>query len=286
MADFRLSAFADEAAESLEGQIEALKRNHIKWIELRNVNGKCVIDYSEDEWLAFKQKLTENEISVSAIGSPIGKYPITDPFEPHFERFKKSVKAAQFFETKRIRMFSFFIPKGEDASKYRDEVLSRLDVFTTYAKQKGIFCYHENEKEIYGDIATRVLDLHRNNDDLKGIFDPANYIQCKQDPKAIVDMLLPYMDYVHIKDAIMQDGSVVPAGKGDGSIAFLLEKFYQPNVNRILTIEPHLTVFAGLNQLQDEKLKHKYTYASQEEAFDSAVQALTELLEQRGYSYE
>ena len=41
MAKFILSAFADEAAESLDGQIEALLSNGIYQIEPRNIDKKA-----------------------------------------------------------------------------------------------------------------------------------------------------------------------------------------------------------------------------------------------------
>ena len=42
MASFRISAFADEASDKLEGQILALKRNGIGYIEPRNASGNNI----------------------------------------------------------------------------------------------------------------------------------------------------------------------------------------------------------------------------------------------------
>ena len=33
------------------------------------------------------------------------------------------------------------------------------------------------------------------------------------------EMLKPYIEYVHVKDARMADGEVVPAGTGDGQLS-------------------------------------------------------------------
>ena len=110
MANYILSGFADESSSELSGQIATLKRNNIGYIELRNLKGKCIIDYTEDELVEIKKQLDEAGIKVSSIGSPIGKYNITDDFEPHFDRFKNAVKCAQILGTKYISMFSFFIP--------------------------------------------------------------------------------------------------------------------------------------------------------------------------------
>lgn len=279
MSDFILSAFADEAAPDLAGQIAALKQNHIPQIEIRNLDGRCVIDLTDGELAQVGQTLSDQGIGVSAIASPIGKILITEEFAPHFERFRRAVAAAKALGTKRIRMFSFFIPKGEPPERYREEVLSRLYRLCGYAEQNGVSCYHENEKEIYGDRAERVLDLHRElGEGLKGIFDPANYIQCGERPGEIYESLSPYIHYLHVKDALLEDGSVVPAGKGDGDLPKLLKQFRREGETRLLTIEPHLHVFEGLGNLQGEALKHRYSYATQGEAFSAACAALQSLL--------
>ena len=46
----------------------------------------------------------------------------------------------------------------------------------------------------------------------------------------------------------------------------------------ILTVEPHLTVFKGLDQLQDEALRHHGSYPDSRTAFHAAVTALREIL--------
>ena len=76
---------------------------------------------------------------------------------------------------------------------------------------------------------------------LRAVFDPANFIQCGQDTKPAWELLSPYVEYMHIKDAL-PDGSVVPAGKGAGELPFLLSQYK----GEVLTVEPHLSVFAGI----------------------------------------
>lgn len=287
MADFILSAFADEASSALEGQIAALKRNGLSHIEIRNVDGRSVVDLSDEELTEVHKKLEKAGISVSAIGSPIGKIQITDAFAPHFERFKRTVRAAQILGTKRIRMFSFFIPKGENTEQYRDEVLSRLRQLCGYAKEQGVFCCHENEKEIYGDCCERLHVIYDTlGDSIRGIYDPANNIQCGEVPADVFPGLLAHTDYLHVKDALLADGCVVPAGDGDGSIPELLDRFYKPSAGQILSVEPHLVNFVGLSALQAEELVHRYAYATADDAFDAAVDALKRILKERGYSYE
>ena len=49
MATVKLCAFADEASKSLDGQIEALKRNGIYAIELRGVDGTNIADLTDEQ---------------------------------------------------------------------------------------------------------------------------------------------------------------------------------------------------------------------------------------------
>lgn len=105
---------------------------------------------------------------------------------------------------------------------------------------------HENEKGIYGDIAARCLQLHRALPKLKGIFDPANFVQCGQDTKEAWQLLEPYIYYFHLKDAL-PNGQVVPAGCGAGNLPWLIRQYRnKANASGIMTLEPHLKIFGGL----------------------------------------
>ena len=73
MNDFILSAFADEAGESLAAQIAALKRNGLSHMEIRGVDGRPVIDWPEDKLRQIADTLKQNGVAVSSLGSPIGK---------------------------------------------------------------------------------------------------------------------------------------------------------------------------------------------------------------------
>ena len=76
MINIKLCAFSDEADSSLDGQIAALKRNNIPYMEMRTVDGKNVTTLTIEEAKAIKEKLDANGIKVWSIGSPIGKVDI------------------------------------------------------------------------------------------------------------------------------------------------------------------------------------------------------------------
>ncbi|HZK21928.1 MAG TPA: TIM barrel protein [Oscillospiraceae bacterium] len=280
MADFLLSAFADEAGGGILSQIEALKANGFTHIEPRGLDDGNISDYTAEQAKALKKVLNDNEIGVSSIGSRFGKIEITDDFDEHFEEFKNCVEIANILDTKRIRMFSFFVDEDDNKADYRDEVLERLDKMSSYSLKHGVWCCHENEKGIYGENEHECLDLYRTlKDKMLGVFDPANFIQSGVKVLSAYDLLEEYIDYLHIKDCIYDGGQVRPAGKGDGEIVELLRRFNKKDGARFLTLEPHLKVFKGLSALEKEggqadKLKNDYTYGSNREAFDVAATAL------------
>ncbi len=268
--DFTLAAFADEASSSLDGQIQAMKENGISMLEIRGVDGENIADISVDKAKEIRQKLSDNGLSVWSLGSPYGKIDLADDFEPHLEKFRRSIEVCHELGAAHIRLFSFF-----GAGDRFDEVAARLDRFLEAARGTGIVLCHENEKGIYGDTAARCLQIHETFPALRAIFDPANFIQCGQDTKEAWGMLSPFVEYMHIKDAL-SDGSVVPAGKGEGNLPYLLSSY----TGKVLTIEPHLAVFEGLANLEkDEKSRiGRYAYPDAFTAFKAATDAIKELI--------
>jgi len=253
MSQFVLSAFADEIEMDLNIQMDVLEECGINHIEMRGVNGKNLVEHSLEEVKKIKEELDKRNFKISAVGSPIGKIKITDDFEPDLELFKHTLEIAKILETKYIRMFSFFIPEGEDPAKYRDEVMKRWRKYLEVSEAYDVILLHENEKDIYGDTPERCLDIYNtmNSDRLKLIFDPANFIQCdvKTYPEAF-EMLKDHVVYFHVKDALSENHKVVPAGYGDGHVEEILKEEKKSGFEGFLSLEPHLGNFKGFAELE------------------------------------
>ena len=278
---FRFGAFADESDKQFEGQIAALKRNGYEFLEIRNVNGVNFTKLTLKEAGELAAALRENGLGIRSLGSPIGKIAIDGDFDAHLELYKHTLELAGVFGAKQIRLFSFFMPKDQNPENFKNLVLERMAIFANMAKQYGITACHENEKGIYGDVASRCLHIHQAVPELKAVFDPANFVQCGQDTLEAWELLHPYVDYMHIKDALA-NGKVVPPGTGIGNVKQLLEK-YKAQGGELLTLEPHLFEFVGLKELEqegDESIVGEMSFKTSEEAFDYAVQNLNHILEE------
>ena len=278
MENFILSGFSDEIDSSITVQFEALKKLKMHYFEPRGINGKNISALSEDEIKTLADYMESYGISVSSIGSPIGKIKITDDFKQHTEALRHTIHIAKALKTKYIRIFSFFLPQNEPAEKYRNDVLDRMKQMTALAEENEVILLHENEKEIYGDVAARCADIltEVNSPNLRAVFDPANFVQCGQDTKEAYQILAPFVEYVHIKDAL-PNGDVVPAGQGVGNVEWLLTQLKADGYQGFLSLEPHLGSFTGLSALENSDKMEKLERSS-EEKFILAHNALISIL--------
>ncbi len=275
----QLSGFADEIDGNLEKQIEVLKKLNIHFVEMRGVNGKGLVEYPIAEVKEIKKQLDMKGIRLSSVGSPIGKIAVNADFAPHMELYKHTVEIAHVMETPCIRMFSFFMPQNESYAPYRGKVMEQLGQMADYAKSSQVILLHENEKDIYGDMAERCLEIMKEfyGEHFKAVFDFANFVQCRQNTLEAYEMLKPYIAYIHVKDALWTDASVVPAGMGDGHVEEILKMLKAGGYEGFLSLEPHLSDFAGYHALEQTASEKKKM--SGEEGFTMAFRALKKILD-------
>ena len=283
MSKLNLHAFSDEAGQDLNEQIKALSENGYEGMEIRGVGGENISKITIEQAKDIKKRVEDAGLCVWSIGSPIGKITLDADFEAHMDLYKHTLELSAIFGAKAFRLFSFHMPKDEtDFSPYKNEVIERMGRFVDVAKGYDIKICHENEKGIYGDNASRCLEIHQAVPELGGIFDPANFVQCKQDTLEAWDLLSPYITYMHIKDA-NPEGKVVPAGEGIGNVGAILKKYYAMG-GRDLTLEPHLKVFDGMKDLEKDfdagKIGQRKVYPTARAAFDAAVTALNGLIKE------
>lgn len=279
MERLNIFAFADEASGRVDGQIAAMVRNGLSGVEIRGVDGQNIADISVEKAKEVRKKLDDAGLKVWSMGSPIGKIGIEDDgFVAHLEKLRHVLALADVLGAGNVRMFSFYMPEGK-AAEYRGKVMDQVGQMVQVAKPTGIKLCHENEKGIYGDMACRCLDLLDTFPEMDGVFDPANFIQCGQNTMEAWNMLKSRIRYLHIKDAL-ENGKVVPAGQGIGNVKAILDDF-RAKGGYAVSIEPHLTVFDGLKDLEQAGGRtdvDPFSYPSSDAAFDAACAALKALI--------
>ncbi len=265
----------------IAGQIAALQRNAIPYLEIRGVNGKNIKDISAAEAKRIADELSDHGIGVWSIGSPIGKIALDGDIEGHFDDFKRILETAEILGASRIRLFSFFPVRGMERERTRSLVFSYMEKMLSLAPDGVVLC-HENEKDIFGEKTAECLALHEAFPKLRAVFDPANFVQCGVDTLDAWEKLRGYVDYLHIKDAVA-DGTVVPAGRGIGNVPAIVSS-YLAQGGEVMTVEPHLQDFTGLSALENGASVRfgVSAYRDNDESFDAAVGALREILKNGG----
>jgi sugar phosphate isomerase/epimerase len=271
-----LSGFADEISPDLDEQVALVTRLGLRYIELRSAWDVNVLDLDADQLHRVKTTLDGAGLGVSSIGSPIGKIAITDDNALHLERMRHAADVAKLFGAPYIRMFSYFMPAGADPDGYRDEVITRIGALAAIAEDAGVTLIHENEKEIFGDIPRRCLDIVEavNNPALALTWDNANFVQCGVRPfTEAYPLLAPHVAYLQVKDALAADGTVVPAGEGDGEFSETMRAFAARGFDGFVSLEPHLGYGHSLGGF------------SGPENWTRAYRAFTAILEEEGIAY-
>lgn len=271
-----LSGFSDEISPDLEEQAALVEKLGMSYLEFRSAWDTNVLDLDDAQLARAKEILGAHGLKVSSVGSPIGKISVDEDFDAHLERARHAVDVAHHFEAPYIRIFSFFVPEGDNPDDHRDEVLRRMRALADVAEQGDVVLLHENEKEIYGDIPRRCVDIFASVDSphLRAAWDAANFVQVGVRPftEGFAD-IRPYLEYVQIKDANLADGEVVAAGRGDGEVRETIRALRQDGFDGFFSLEPHLSQAHSLGGFSGPDL------------FTEAWQVFTDLLKSEGIEY-
>jgi sugar phosphate isomerase/epimerase len=277
---FRISAFADEIDPDPQKQIDVLRQCGVRHLELRSILKTNVLDLTDLQVRELKSLLDRHAITLSAIGSPIGKIKIDEPFEPHLQRFRRALELCKVFGTPNIRVFSYYLTDGGDWDDWRRDVLDRIWETCKLAKKAGVRLLHENEHRIYGDDPARVADLMEtvreqpDGECFHAVYDPANYVFCGFDPWDAWQRTRQWTVHFHIKDWVKGEQHGRVAGEGQGRIAEVLADAVKDNYDGFATLEPHLLGGGPTGGVTGPEL------------FPKAVVALKKVLDGIGASYQ
>lgn len=244
-----LSGFGDEIDDDPAVQIAVLQALGANYIEVRSAWGTNIVDLSDDQLAALAGLLKEKGMQVSAIASPIGKVDVSLPVEHEVERLRRAANAAKVLGAKYIRIFSFYYGESVPVESIRDSVIERMKALAAVAEEEGVVLLHENEKDIFGDVPDRVLDIIESVDSpaLKVAWDAANFVQVGVKPfDEAYAKLRPHLEYLQVKDALFSNGHVVPAGEGDGDVLRTVEALKADGFTGFASLEPHLAGAHGL----------------------------------------
>jgi len=217
-----LSGFADEAAthKTAVEQFAAFAALGLQYYTIRFVDlgdgVKNVMQLTKSDIQKVRHLGNEYGLNVSSIGSPIGKVKLLDiddgttnryvPFKTYLKKdVAKVCQLAHAFETKLIRGFSFYHPKGTDPHQHLPQVVDQLGQIAEACHRSDLTFGLEIEANLVGQDGHTLAELFRrvNHPAMVLIFDAANVIVQGYTPAELFDQYLamkPGLGWMHIKD--------------------------------------------------------------------------------------
>ncbi len=228
-----LTGFADECSneKTMVEQFSTFAALGLQYYSIRFVNlgqgVKNVMKLTPAEIQSVRELQNNYGINVSSIGSPIGKVKLVDvedgtkntyiPFKEYLEKdVRKVCDLAHQFETKLIRGFSFYQPKGEVPEKYLSQVIDQLGQIAEMCNRSDLTFGLEVEANLVGQNGYLLAEIFKqvNHPSMLLIFDAANLIVQGYTTAQIYEQyeaMKPGLGWLHIKDYV-KSLQVVPGG--------------------------------------------------------------------------
>ncbi|MDB5337948.1 MAG: Xylose isomerase-like barrel [Planctomycetaceae bacterium] len=284
-----LSAFADEVGfkKTAVEQLTALAAMGLQYYSPRfiDVSGsgetKHIMTLNEAELKTLKELHAAYGIHVTSIGSPIGKVKLIDkddgthnryvPFADYLAKdVQTAIDRATFLETKLIRGFSFYQPRGDEPTKYLPQAIDQIGRIAEKCAAAGVVYGLEVEANLIGQNGRLLGEIAKqvNSPHMVLIFDGGNLSSQNLDVVecfAEYEAMRPYLGWLHIKDyqvdpnlpwtGVVEEERLrnfVPASLGDSGHERILRDLRQhlPELNAsmqkigapgvFLELEPHL----------------------------------------------
>ncbi len=234
---FRVSVINDEISQDFGRVCEIASREFgMKWIELRSMWKKNIVNLDEKEVAEAKRILEKYELKVTDIASPLfkvdwpgapkSKYREGGTFRADFnlnqqdEVLERAIAMAKAFGTDRVRCFDFW--RLDDQAPYRAAINEKLQQAASKAGQQGITLVLENEMSCNtatGAEAAKVLDAVKSPNFMLN-WDPGNAAAGGETPFPDGYNLLPKdrIGHCHCKDLIRKGKKSDWAPMGGGII--------------------------------------------------------------------
>jgi len=267
----QLSAITDEISQDFEHALDVLLEYGATGAELRALWGVNISDLSDEQVDRAKAALNSRGLSTVCLATPFYKCdmaPATPPdsasgplhlatprdLEQQMELLQRCIRLAHAFDTRLIRVFSFW---RKDA--YSAEIEQRIiDLFAepvSYAAAAGVVLALENEHACYVGTGTEAARIAAavNSPALRIAWDPGNAFFADEIPYPNgYDAVKQWLAHIHIKDGRMiqtADQGLRPqwcvVGEGDIDYAGHFAALKRDNYQGYVSLETHYVPAEG-----------------------------------------
>ena len=257
-----LTGFADEAADSIDGQIEVTKRLGWSRIEIRAVDGKNIHDISEADFKQVAAKLEKAGIQANALGSNIANWghDISENFDEVLKTVDRTIQRMKVLNADLVRIMSWKVIRESEGraveNQHAEERFRRLREITSRFTDAGITPVHENCATYGGMSWKNTLEMLREVPGLKLVFDTGNppltedfdkpWPYPDQSSLEFYSQVKDHIAHIHIKDSYRdietEEEVYCWPGEGGGDVRRILEDLKSRGYEGGLSIEPHMAV--------------------------------------------
>ncbi|MCL2743324.1 MAG: sugar phosphate isomerase/epimerase [Planctomycetaceae bacterium] len=229
-----LSGFADESTsnKTIVEQFAVYAALGLQYYSIRFINlgdgVKNVMKLSKSDIQRIRLFQDEYGLNVSSLGSPIGKVKLEDiddgtsnayiPFEKYLDDVRLACDLAHAFETKLIRGFSFYHPKGSDPRNHLPKAIDQLGRIAEVCHRSDLTFGLEVEANLIGQNGHILGEIYRqvNHPAMVLIFDGGNIVLEGYSSQEIYDQyeaMKPGLGWMHIKDYLNPRSVETAVGK-------------------------------------------------------------------------
>lgn len=257
---YKIGINFDEISDDIHEAIQVMQECGVRYGELRTLNKKNFVFWTNEEIAAFKKIIDAHDIEVIAAASPLFKwYTSTDSdgteqesfgFNPRLSAEEQhtvianAMNVAARLSIPRMRIFS-----GLGRTEQAGLNISQDPLFQkalALAAEKGITLYIENDPVCRVYTKQDMLDLLGASScaNLRLWLDVANMVEVGEDiDEAFLSAISSRLGYIHVKDFVIRNDQKVYVPIGEGIIAYqaIFEKIYaaHPADDVIVTVETH-----------------------------------------------
>ncbi len=258
----KLMGFADEAADSIEGQIEVIQELGWKALEIRAVDGENVHDLSEEKFESVRRLLESSGLHAYGMGSNIANWG-SSPDSSHkdtMEAVRRAVARMKVLGSQCVRIMSYKLLLDEQgralANQMENERIRRLREIVEAFVDSGLTPVHENCATWGGMSWGHSLELVEKIPGLKLVFDTGNppltddyskdWPYPAQSSWEFWTHVKHHVAHIHIKDS-RKDADTGEEifcwpGEGEGDVERILDDVKAIGYNAGMSIEPHMAV--------------------------------------------
>lgn len=281
--NYTLAINFDEISDDFRSAVDLMAELNIRHGELRTLNKKNFVFWSDDETDDFKSLVRNDKIKVIAAATPLFKWYEDQNdsevrhdsfgFDPRlsladkYQIIKRTMYIANELNIQKLRIFSEL--KSASTSEESFATSDLLTYALNEASRYGIDLLIENEPVCRIHTKSSIIDFLKANQssNLKLWLDIANLIELnEQIDEAFLDAVSSRIGYIHVKDFVKENESIryVPAGSGSIDYATLLPTILDRcTQDVIVSVETHAKVdkvSASRQSLQYvDKILHNYS---------------------------